>query len=276
MTTTVEQERNTALLAWYGTSGRDLPWRTTTDPYRILAAEVMLQQTQAARVVEHYLGFLARFPTARALAEASLTEVLDTWSGLGYNSRAVRLREAARHITDEGWPADRASLEKLPGVGPYTAAAIASFCFGEHVAATDTNLRRVLSRWYGEPLMGRSLELAAQSSLGADAVIWNQAMMDLGAMVCSPRNPDCVACPVEQWCSGPETYVPPRPQTRFEGSTRQVRGALVRSLVTGSHTTSELAAATGFRPVAVTQALDGLIGDGLVAKTSGGRFSLSA
>ncbi|MGZ4168909.1 MAG: A/G-specific adenine glycosylase, partial [Solirubrobacteraceae bacterium] len=133
-----------ALLDWYASVARPLPWRETRDPYAILVSEVMLQQTQAARVVPYYHSFLQRFPDAEALAAADPPEVLRLWSGLGYNRRALALQRAAAHVAIHGWPADAAGLQALPGVGPYTAAAVASFAFGEHVAAVDTNWRRVV------------------------------------------------------------------------------------------------------------------------------------
>src|SRR5918912_3330007 len=132
-----------ALLQWYARERRDLPWRRTTDPYAVLVSEVMLQQTQVARVVPRYLAWLERWPSAASLATASRAEVLAAWVGLGYNRRAVALHEAARVVARDGWPAD---LTTLPGVGPYTAAAVASFAFGAEVAAVDTNARRVAGR----------------------------------------------------------------------------------------------------------------------------------
>ena len=132
-----------ALLAWYGRERRDLPWRRTTDPYRILVSEVMLQQTQVPRVVPRYEAWVERWPTAEALAAAPPADVLREWVGLGYNRRALRLHDAARHVAAHGWPED---LEDLPGVGPYTAAAVGSFAFGRQAVAVDTNARRVFDR----------------------------------------------------------------------------------------------------------------------------------
>src|SRR5436190_16230224 len=159
-----------ALLSWFRKNRRDLPWRRTTDPYAILVSEVMLQQTQVARVVPRYLEWLARWPDAAALASAPRAEVLGAWVGLGYNRRAVALHAAARVVASEGWPAD---LTMLPGVGPYTAAAVASFAFGAEVAAVDTNVRRVCAR------LGRgSPDALLAPGRAAD---WNQAAMELGA-----------------------------------------------------------------------------------------------
>jgi A/G-specific adenine glycosylase len=234
------------------------------DPYAILVSEVMLQQTQADRVVPYFERFIHEFPTAQSLANAPLARVLDLWSGLGYNSRAKRLRDAAAVVATDGWPRDVEGLMTLPGVGPYTARAIASFAFGASVAAVDTNLRRVLARWNGEELKPAALHAAAERNLGPDAAEWNQAMMDLGARICRPRAPHCDQCPVEQWCAGPGAYVPPRSQGRFEGSARQLRGAIIRHLVSRPATFAALVESTGFDPGHVEEALYDLRTEGLV------------
>jgi A/G-specific adenine glycosylase len=270
MAASVDEERNAALLSWYAEHRRDLPWRGVADPYRVLVSEVMLQQTQAARVVDHYQRFIERFPTVEALAAASLVDVLDAWSGLGYNARAHRLRETARTVTTEGWPRRAAELEALPGVGPYTAAAIASFAFGEHVAAVDTNVRRVISRWNGEPLEGGALLAAAAAALGSPSSDWNQAVMDLGASICLTRGARCETCPVAAWCAGPQSYIPAVPQARFEGSFRQLRGAVVRAVLTGPQTTAALAERSGFPEAAVELALDDLIEEGMLVEDDDG------
>src|SRR4051812_19874274 len=182
-----------ALLDWYARVRRPLPWRATRDPYALLVSEVMLQQTQAARVVPYYEAFLARFPDPAALAAAPPRDVLAAWSGLGYNRRALALQQAARHVARHGWPED---LTALPGVGPYTAAAVASFAWDRQQAAVDTNVRRVLERFDGilrrpQPLAARAQELVPRG----EAAAFNQAMMELGATVCRPRVPRCDACP---------------------------------------------------------------------------------
>lgn len=258
--------RGEALLAWYRTSARDLPWRRTTDPYRVLVSEVMLQQTQAVRVVAHYERFLAAFPTVDALAAASLAEVLDAWSGLGYHRRAAHLREAARRIVAEGWPTTAADLWSLPGIGPYTAAAVASFAFGEQVAAVDTNVRRVLSRWLGRPLLGLELADAAEAAVEGDAAAWNQAVMELGAMRCRPRAPRCTGCPVASWCADPTVYAPPPRQSPFGGSHREVRSAVLRALGRDWATVDEVAAATGRDRRQIEGALASLVQDGLTVR----------
>jgi len=223
--------RNEALLRWYRTNKRDLPWRDIGDPYSTLVSEIMLQQTQVDRVIPRYESFMARFPSVHDLARAHRIDVLEEWSGLGYNARAVRLHEAAAIVSRSGWPED---LTTLPGVGPYTAAAIGSMAMGRAEPAVDTNLRRVISRWLGAPLEGRALTEAAQSVVGEPAGDWNQALMDLGSSLCTTKHPACDECPVTDFCADPTVYSSPRPQARFAGSRRELRGALVRAHVQGA------------------------------------------
>ena len=230
----------------------------------------MLQQTQASRVVEPYERFIARFPDPTSLAAARIADVLSFWMGLGYNTRALRLKEAAMMIVEHGWPTTSVELQSLPGVGPYTAAAVACFAFGEQVAATDTNLRRVLSRWVGRPLEGSDLARTASELIADGAAIdWNQAVMDLGATICRP-SPDCEVCPVSAWCRDPGIYEPPRPQGRFEGSVRQARGAILRALV--EHDVVSIDDLRGLLP-RIDEAVTGLVDEGLVLR-NGGRVSL--
>ena len=226
--------RNAALLRWYGTKQRELPWRSDPDPYVTLVSEAMLQQTQVDRVIPKFEEFMARWPTVEDLATSDPAEVLAVWSGLGYNTRALRLRESAAIVADTGWPTSAAALQTLPGVGPYTAAAISAIAFGDRVAAVDTNLRRVISRWEGIPLTGRDLSRTAGSLVVDPAGDWNQALMDLGSTLCRPRNPKCADCPVSEWCADPEIYETPPRQSRFAGSARQLRGALVRAHLQGN------------------------------------------
>jgi A/G-specific adenine glycosylase len=202
------------LLTWFAANGRDLPWRRTRDPYAILVAEVMLQQTQAARVVPRYVAWLERWPTAEALADAPTTEVLREWQGLGYNRRALNLQRAVREVAADGWPED---LTTLSGVGPYTAAAVACFAFGRAVLPVDVNVRRVIER------TGASFDHTCA-----------QALMDLGATVCIARVPRCGECPLREECpSRGWRFEPSRKQGRFEGSFRQRRGAALRALLDG-------------------------------------------
>jgi A/G-specific adenine glycosylase len=211
------------LLAWYSQNARDLPWRRTHDPYAILVSEVMLQQTQVARVVPRYLAWLNRWPTAAALAAATPAEVITAWSGLGYNRRAVLLHRCAGEVTVRGgFPRTPEALERLPGVGPYTAAAIACFAFGAQIAAPDTNARRVLGRAYGDAEVQPPPGLAYE---------WNQALFDLGREVCIARTPRCGVCPLAPGCpSRGMTFAPLRRQSPFEGSFRQRRARLLRAI----------------------------------------------
>jgi len=249
-----------AVLAWYDREGRDLPWRRTRDPYAILVSEVMAQQTQVGRVVEYYERWLARWPTPAALAAASPADVLRAWVGLGYNRRALRLREAAAIVARDGWPRDAAGLQALPGVGPYTAAAVASFAFGERVAAVDTNVRRVAARLGADPweLLPRRRD--------AD---WNQAAMELGAVFCTARAPRCDGCPASPWCpSRGRVTTEPRARRagaeRFEGSDRWVRGRVIAALAAGEGLPSVIA------PARLERAVAALEREGLVERGDSG------
>jgi A/G-specific adenine glycosylase len=231
----VISDRNSELLAWFTNNGRLLPWRATTDPYTVLVSEVMLQQTQVNRVIPKFVAFIEMWPNVGLLAEAETDKLLRAWSGLGYNNRAVRLRETARIVEANGWPDSIAGLNGLPGIGPYTAAAVGSISFGIDVPAVDTNLKRVLGRWAGEPLSGADLASYAANVLGSPAGDWNQAIMDLGSALCSVVDPECASCPVSKWCLDPAIYEAPRRQSHFNGSYRQLRGALVRAHLAGTN-----------------------------------------
>src|SRR5271155_4667718 len=199
-----------SLLAWYQRHKRDLPWRRTKDPYRIWISEIMLQQTRVAAVIPYYERFLARFPDVRVLALAPEEEVLRLWSGLGYYSRARNLQAAAKQIMAQHggeFPRDEESVLALPGIGRYTAAAILSIAFGEKHAVLDGNVARVLARLGAirgdlrESKRWQSLQNAAGELLDPKSSgDWNQAMMELGAMVCTPRAPQCLLCPVAKFC----------------------------------------------------------------------------
>jgi len=233
-----------ALLAWFRAHGRDLAWRQTRDPYAILVSEVMLQQTQVARVVPRFLAFLERWPNAEALAAASPAEVIREWQGLGYNRRALNLHRAARRIAAEGWPED---LTELPGVGRYTADAVARFALDRPVLPVDTNVSRVLERTRGE--------------FGPASA---HALMDLGATVCLARIPRCGACPLADRCpSRGRRYEPLRKQSRFEGSFRQRRARALRLVAGGARPAEELE----------PKVLASLAADGLV-EVSGRRVRL--
>lgn len=196
------------LLRWYDESRRDLPWRSTKDPYRIWVSEMMLQQTRVAAVLDYYDRFLRKFPDVRALARAKEADVLAAWSGLGYYRRARAMHAAAKRVVEEHdgkFPAAASGLEKLPGIGRYTAAAISSIAFGESNAVVDGNVERVLSRILGKHLRDREEAwLHAEKLLDPDRPgDWNQAVMELGATTCLPAAPKCLICPLRNWCKEP-------------------------------------------------------------------------
>src|SRR5271155_2693909 len=207
-----------ALLRWYDEHGRDLPWRKTRDPYRIWVSEVMLQQTRVAAVLDHYRIFLERFPDIATLAAASEDDVLAAWSGLGYYRRARMMHQCAKEIASarpSTFPRNAQELQALPGIGRYTAAAIASISFNEPVAVVDGNVERVLQRLTGIALKAAENWQQAQSLLTPSrAGDSNQALMELGATVCVPRGPHCPVCPVRKWCATrgehPRAQRPPR------------------------------------------------------------------
>jgi A/G-specific adenine glycosylase len=189
------------LVAWQRAHGRhDLPWQGTRDPYRIWLSEVMLQQTQVATVIPYYERFLARFPDVRALARASQEEVLRLWSGLGYYARGRNLHQAARHIAANGFPSKAEDIQQLPGVGRSTAAAIAVFAFGERAAILDGNVKRVLARCFGIEAQDRLWEKAEALLPEREVEAYTQALMDLGATVCTRARPACERCPVAKRC----------------------------------------------------------------------------
>jgi A/G-specific adenine glycosylase len=278
-------EARAAVLAWYDERGRDLSFRRTRDPYAVLVSEVMAQQTQISRVVEAWSRFLERFPDVASLARATPADVVRAWQGMGYDRRALNLQRAARAIVaDHGGrvPSEIAELERLPGVGPYTARAVASIAFGAPVGAVDTNVRRVL---------GRVLAGAAEAGLGswlqaaADLAVdegrpgdWTHAVMDLGATVCRPRSPRCDECPLEAWCwfaqqgvAGGAGAPPPRaasmpPTTPFKLTTRWLRGRIVDRLrgVDGADWTRLGEPIGDHDATAVRQAIAALARDGIV------------
>ena len=212
---------DTALLAWYARVGRDLPWRHTRDPYAILVSEIMLQQTQVDRVTPRWVAWLERWPTAETLAAASPADVIRAWQGLGYNRRGLALYRAAQVIAEHGWPAD---LTALPGVGPYTAAAVRNFALGEEVLPIDVNIERIQAR--------------TGHAFGAASA---QALMDLGATVCLARVPRCGECPLAVECpSRGQRFAPARKQSRFEGSFRQRRAGALRLVAEAPRAVGEL------------------------------------
>jgi A/G-specific adenine glycosylase len=233
-----------ALLAWYHATGRQLAFRATADPYAVLVSELMAQQTQAARAAEAWTVWMARWPTVGSLAAAPLADVLRAWAGLGYNRRAANLHRAARVIMDEHGgvvPDTVDGLEALPGVGPYTARAVAAIAFGLPVGAVDTNVRRVLGRLAAggpEAFTEAGMQALADAAVPADrAGAWTHALMDLGARLCRPSKPRCADCPVIAWCRYAAGERPPaiatgrsrehRPEPAFPSTRRWLRGRIL-------------------------------------------------
>lgn len=281
------------LLEWFEGAQRDLPWRRTRDPWGVIVSETMLQQTQVARVVPRYERFLRAFPDPAACAAAPTAEVVRHWEGLGYNRRAVHLHRAAQVVVDEHGghiPDDLDALLRLPGVGPYTARAVLAFAFERDHGVLDTNVARVLAR----AVRGEPMTRTQAQSLADDLVppglgwSWNQALLDLGATVCTKRSPTCGACPVEADCrwaaSGLARPDPAEttagtstPQTRFEGSDRQGRGRLVDALRGGPLPLERIPDAAGWpdQPERARRIADGLVADGL-AEVVDDRLALPA
>jgi A/G-specific adenine glycosylase len=229
-----------SLAAWFEAGSRPLPWRQTTDPYAVLVSEVMAQQTQVERVIPRFERWLERWPTIEALAAATPAEVIRAWQGLGYNRRALNLHRAAQHVAARGWPDD---LTELPGVGRYTADALACFAFGRDVLPVDVNVRRVSER------TGHTFSSAAA-----------QALMDLGATICLARVPRCGSCPLADGCpSRGRRFEPLRRQGPFEGSFRQRRAATLRLVAGGDRPLAELDG----------EAVSALARDGLVRVAAG-------
>jgi A/G-specific adenine glycosylase len=270
------------VLSWFASQCPDYPWRRTEhDPYAVWVSEVMLQQTQASRVAEVFPKFLSAFPTVELLASASVAEVIRAWAGMGYHRRAVALHEAARILVRDRngvLPAQPEMLRTLPGIGPYTSAAIASIAFGIPVATVDTNVRKVMARL--EFGVERDEIAPAQVAHAAERWLdrerpgdWNQALMTLGRQVCRTR-PRCDACPLAPVCRFRSAGRTGRPSVRrqppFEGSLRQVRGAVVAALRDRSSVSvARLVAVIGADAARVTEAIAGLAADGIVEASAG-------
>jgi A/G-specific adenine glycosylase len=289
------EDTRARVLAWFAEAGRDLPWRRTRDPYRVLVAEVLAQQTQAARAAAAWPRFLERFPDVHALAAAAPAEVLRAWQGLGYNRRALALRRTAQAVEERGgWPGTVQELAALPGIGPYTARAVACFALEQPVAPVDTNVARVLARSLAgtdpadlTPAARQRLADHARPPAPSSAWAWSSALMDVGALHCRPR-PRCDGCPLELTCRwralGPA--VPPprkRAQAPFASSDRRWRGAVVRALAAapdGLERTAladQVEAAAAGRPAGwFDTLLARLESEGMVATGPDGRLRLPA
>jgi A/G-specific adenine glycosylase len=266
-------EFTAAVLAWGEPRLRELPWRATRDPWAILVSEMMLQQTQVARVIPKYLAFIDQFPSPDQCAAAPLGDVLRMWHGLGYPRRARNLHAAASHVSElGGFPTSLEELMQLPGVGPYSARAVMAFAFELDVAVVDTNIARVLARFSGRRLAARDAQRLADDALASGrSWAWNQSIMDLGATVCRPAKPTCDQCPAAKMCawrgSGPDPAVGSAGvsslQSRFDGSDRQARGNLMRALVQAPVSVADAALVMGRDQRVAARLVEGLIGDGL-------------
>jgi A/G-specific adenine glycosylase len=279
------------IMSWYASSARDLPWRRPgAGAWAVLVSEIMLQQTPVARVLPAYRAWLARWPTPSALAAASVADAVRQWDRLGYPRRAVRLHAAAQVITERHGgevPATLGDLRALPGVGPYTAAAVASFAFGQRHAVLDTNVRRVLARLVGgrdQPARSQSAAeiRLAESLLPSEpwvAARWSVAVMELGALLCTASRPRCGECPVTAWCAwrlagSPPSGVPRRGQS-YEGTDRQCRGRLL-AVLRQSHGPVPAARLDAAWPDASqrARALASLVADGLAQPLPGNAYAL--
>lgn len=234
-----------ALLDWFEQHRRDLPWRHTRDPYAIMVSEIMLQQTQVDRVLPYWREWMERWPDVHALAAAPVADVIRAWKGLGYNRRAVNLQRAAQAVANAGgeFPGSVEGLLELPGIGPYTAGAIACFAYEQDVAFIDTNMRRVLHRIFvgvdiPKPTVKdkQMLEIAAEVIPSGEGWTWNQAIMEFGAIHCTARKPICITCPVQQQCAAfPEiqeaiaenSKAPKAKSIPFEQTNRYFRGRMM-------------------------------------------------
>jgi A/G-specific adenine glycosylase len=284
-----------SVVEWYDRHARDLPWRAADrTPWGVLVSEIMLQQTPVSRVEPVWREWLDRWPAPAALAAEPPGTAIRAWGRLGYPGRALRLHAAARAIVDVHAgqvPSDYHALRALPGVGEYTAAAVASYAFGQRHAVLDTNVRRVLARSVAgaaqpAPATTVTERRLAESMLpadGASAARWSVAAMELGALICTARSPRCADCPIALTCAWRLAGFPPqdgakRPTQRWAGTDRQARGALMAVL---RHSPAEVSknrldAAWPHDPVQLERALDGLVADGLVEPIDGDRFRLPA
>ena len=267
------------LIEWGSGSLRDLPWRRTNDPWRVLVSEVMLQQTSVARVMPKYEAFLDAFPTPGALAQASLGDALRLWSGLGYPRRCRNLQATAvvlHEEFDDRMPESLDELLALPGIGQYTARAVLAFAHRADVAVVDVNGSRVLSRLEGVPMKAKALQDLADElvpqGLGWE---WNQVMMDFGARHCTVRSPLCDSCPVRKECKYKGVGDDPaqlsagvsRPQPRFEGSDRQARGRALRAVSGGSLKISDVVEAMRVDENRAEKLIASLVDEGLLQRT---------
>ena len=253
------------LLNWYKKNKRAFSWRKTTDPWQILLIETLSQQTQLERANEYFDKFLIQFPSPKSMANSSLKIILKMWSGLGYNNRAKRLYEASKIIEKKGFDQIYPNFEVLPGVGPYTKSAILSFAYGEKVLAIDTNIERIIQRYFG---LNDTKDFFKENTRyflhNVDSRDINQAFMDFGSSICKSSNPTCSICPVESCCS---KYFSDSKSTKekFKGSNREVRGKILKLLVNKGHINNQkLFEEIDEDSDKITKALEGLKKDNLI------------
>ncbi len=253
------------LLSWYRKNKRTFSWRNTNNPWKIFLVEIISQQTQINRADDYYKKFIKEFPTPESMARSSLKKVLELWSGLGYNNRAKRLYESSKILSESSFDSINPNFEILPGVGPYTKNAILSFAYGDSVLAIDTNLERIITRYFGVDDAKDYLKRYSQSLLKkVNSKDLNQAFMDFGSMVCTSLNPSCDICPLETECSKYFSKIKKSYQ-KFEGSNREIRGKVLKLLLNEDQISKEeLTNKLGEEEGKLNKALHGLQKDNLL------------
>lgn len=268
------QDITNAILAWYKQNKRNLPWRKTTDPYKIMVSEMMLQQTQVDRVIPKYNNFIQQFPTAKSLAQASQHELLEAWFGLGYNRRALNLQKAAQ-ILQHDCPKTVTGLKQLPGIGLYTARAILAFAFNKKVHVLDTNVKRVFSRIFPQTKKYSDNEWLAflEQFIPQDAQNYNNAIMEFGALQCT-KKPHCEICPMQKYCDAfknktQDNYWQPPKQSTFKGSKRWYRSKILKMLHNESLTQKQIEKRLDkefFTKYTTHEVIETLVKDGFINK----------
>ena len=253
------------LFSWYRNNKRTFSWRNTNDPWKIFLIEIISQQTQINRADDYYKKFIKKFPSPESMAKSSLKKVLELWSGLGYNNRAKRLYESSKILSESSFDSINPNFEILPGVGPYTKNAILSFAYGDSVLAIDTNLERIITRYFGVDDAKDYLKRYSQSLLKkVNSKDLNQAFMDFGSMVCTSLSPSCDICPLETECSKYFSKIKKSYQ-KFEGSNREIRGKVLKLLLNEDQISKEeLTNKLGEEEEKLNKALHGLQKDNLL------------
>ena len=253
------------LLTWYKKNNRSFNWRHTNDPWKILLIEIISQQTQIDRANTYYQKFIKKFPTPESMSRSSLKTILKMWSGLGYNNRAIRLHESSKLIAEKGFKNIYPNFESLPGVGQYTKNALLSFAYGDKVLALDTNLERVLTRYFAinstKDYVGKYSDFLLA---GVNSRDLNQALMDLGSSICTSSNPKCDICPLEKSC---KKYILKSKNSveKFKGSNRELRGKIIKLLLVENQIAlKKIVKKTSEDEEKITTAINGLVNDGLL------------